>query len=122
MERGSFIVHNDKEIYFIDYTNLKQEEEFLEAIKSTNAFREKVQASGKKDLLMLVDVTNSYIYGQVFSEIKRSAKLTQDITRRTAVVGVTGVKKTLLDMMNTFTTLNVKSFDNIQDAKNWLVR
>lgn len=122
MERGSFIVHNDKEIYFIDYTNLKQEEEFLEAIKSTNAFREKVKASGKKDLLMLVDVTNSYVYGQVFSEIKRSAKLTQDITRRTAVVGVTGVKKTLLDMMNAFTTLNVKPFDNIEEAKNWLVR
>ncbi len=122
MERGSFIECKDKEIYFIDYSNLKQEEEFLEAIKSTNAFRERVKASGKKDLLMLVDVTNSYVYGQVFSEIKRSANLTQDITRRTAVVGVKGVKKTLLDMMNAFTTLNVKPFDNIEDAKNWLVR
>lgn len=69
---------------------------------------------------MLVDVTNSYVYGQAFVEIKRSAKLTQDITKRTAVIGVTGAKKTLLDVMNAFTSLNVKSFDSIDAAKDWL--
>jgi hypothetical protein len=122
MERGQFINHNGKEIYYIDYTNLKLEEEFLSAIKSTNAFREKVKASGKKDLLMLVNVTNSYVYGQAFAEIKRSGKLTQSITKRTAVVGITGAKRTFLDIVNAFTSLNVKSFENIEDAKDWLVK
>jgi hypothetical protein len=111
-----------KEIYYIDYTNLKLEEEFLSAIKSTNAFREKVKASGKKDLLMLVNVTNSYIYGQAFAEIKRSGKLTQSITKRTAVVGMTGAKRTFLDIVNAFTSLNVKPFENIEEAKDWLVK
>jgi hypothetical protein len=96
MERGRFIYHREKEIYFIDYTNIMQEVEFLEAIKSTNAFREKVKASGKKDLLMLVDVTNSYVFGGVFAEVKKSAKLTQSITKKTAVVGILGAKKTFL--------------------------
>ncbi len=88
-------MHKGKEIYFIDYTNLKVEADFLAAIKSTNAFREKVKSMGKKDLLMLVDTTNSYVYGQAFAEIKRSGKLTQDITKRTAVVGITGAKKNI---------------------------
>jgi hypothetical protein len=122
MERASFINHKGKEIYFIDYTNLKLEEEFLAAIKSTNAFREKVKSSGKKDLLMLVDVSNSFVYGEVFSEIKRSGKLTKEITKKTAVVGITGAKKTLLDIANVFTSLNVKPFDNIEDAKEWLIK
>lgn len=121
MERGRFIYHREKEIYFIDYTNIMQEGEFLEAIKSTNAFREKVKASGKKDLLMLVDVTDSYVYGGVFTEVKRSAKSTQSITKKTAVVGISGAKKTFLDIVNAFTSLNVKPFNNIEEAKDWLV-
>jgi hypothetical protein len=122
MEHAQFINHKGKEIYYIDYSNLKLEEEFLAAIKSTNAFREKVKASGKKDLLMLVNVTNSYVYGQAFAEIKRSGKLTQSITKRTAVVGITGAKKTFLDIVNVFTSLNVKSFESINEAKDWLVK
>lgn len=121
MERGKFINHKGKEIYFIDYTNLKVEEEFLAAIRSTNSFREKVKQSGKRDLLMLVDFTNSYVYGNAFSEIKRSGKLTQDITKKTAVVGITGAKRALLDIINTVTSLKVKPFDDIEQAKNWLV-
>jgi len=122
MERGQFITHNGKEIYFIDYSNLKFEKDFLEAIHSTNEFRERVMASGKKDLLMLVDFTNSFVYGNAFSEIKRSGKLTQSITKRTAVIGITGAKKALLDIMNTITTLNVKPFDSLDDAMNWLIK
>ncbi len=122
MERGRFIYHREKEIYFIDYTNLMQEVDFLEAIKSTNAFREKVKASGKKDLLMLVDVTNSYVFGGVFAEVKKSAKSTQSITKKTAVVGISGAKKTFLDIVNAFTSLNVKPFNNIEEAKDWLVK
>jgi hypothetical protein len=122
MERASFIIHKGKEIYFIDYTNIKLEDEFLDAIKSTNLFREKVKASGKKDLLMLVDISNSYVYGHAFTEMKRSGILTQGITKRTAVVGVSSTKKTLLEIMNAFTSLNIKSFESIDEAKNWLVR
>lgn len=122
MDRGKFITHGGKEIYFIDYSNLKFEDEFLAAIKSTNDFREKVKASGKKDLLMLVDFTNSFVYGNAFSKIKESGKLTQSITKKTAVVGITGAKRTLLEIMNTITTLNVKPFDQLEDAKNWLIK
>jgi hypothetical protein len=39
--RAKFINYKGKEIYFIDYTNLKKTEDFLNAIKGTNAFREK---------------------------------------------------------------------------------
>ena len=122
MERAQFITYKGKEIYYIDYSNIKLEEEFLAAIRSTNSFREKVKASGKKDLLMLVNVSNSYVYGEAFSEIKRSGKLTQSITKKTAVVGITGAKKTFLDIVNVFTSLDVKPFDDIEVAKDWLVK
>ena len=54
MSQGAqFIEYKGKEIYFVDYSNIKTNPEFLAIIKQTNAFREKVKSEGKRDLLML---------------------------------------------------------------------
>lgn len=118
---AKFIEHKGKEIYYVDYSNIKTNEEFLATIKQTNGFREKVKAEGKRDLLMLVDITGSFVYGEVLEEIKKAGKQTKQITAREAVVGVTGGKKILLKIMQTITNMNLKVFDTIEDAKDWLV-
>ncbi len=117
---ASFIEHKGREIYFIDYSHIKTTEAFLEVIKGTNAFREKVKASGRKDILMLVDVTGSYVYGEVMEALKRSGKATKPITRKEAVVGITGAKKTLLSIFRLFTGLQLRPFNTIDEAKEWL--
>jgi hypothetical protein len=123
MARGAqFITHKGKEIYFVDYSNIKTNEEFLKTIKETNAFREKITASGKKNLLMLVDITGSYIYGEVLDEIKRSGKLTKPLTKKEAVVGLTGGQKILLQFFQMFTKMQLKVFDTQDDAKEWLIK
>jgi len=45
-----FIDYKGKEIYYVNYSNIKTNEEFVETIKQTNAFREKVKAEGKRTL------------------------------------------------------------------------
>jgi hypothetical protein len=116
-----FITFKGKEIYFVDYSHIKSNEEFLAIIKGTNAFREKVKSEGKHDLLMLVDITGSFVYGEVLDEIKKAGKFTKEITRKEAVVGVTGGKKILLQIVQIFTKMNFKVFDTVEDAKEWLV-
>ena len=116
-----FINHNGKDIYYVDYSNIKTNEEFLETIKQTNAFREKVKAEGKRNLLMLVDISGSFVYGEVLEEIKKASKLTKPLTTREAVVGVTGGKKILLRIVQTFSNMSFKVFDNVEEAKEWLV-
>lgn len=121
-ERAKFENYKGKEIYYIDYSNLKTNEEFLEAIKETNAFRIKTKEQGKKDLLMLVNMNGSYVYGDVLKEIKRSGQETKPLTKKTAVVGITGSKKVLLNIINTVTNLSSKPFDNLEEAKEWLIQ
>jgi hypothetical protein len=70
---------------------------------------------------MLVDVSNSFVSEQVFSDLKRSGQFSKDIIKRTAVVGVKGVKKTLLDIFNVFITLKANPFEDMEEAKNWLI-
>jgi hypothetical protein len=122
MARGaSFIDYKGKEIYYVNYSNIKTNEEFLATIKQTNAFREKVKAQGKRDLLMLVDITGSFVYGEVLEEIKKASKITKTLTAREAVVGITGGKKILLRIVQTFSNMSLKVFDTVDDAKEWLI-
>ena len=122
MARGAQLIqYKEKEIYFIDYSNIKTSEEFLQTIKETGAFREKVKAMGKKDLLILVDITGSYLNIEILDELKKAGRIIKEITMKEAIVGITGYKRILLQIVQTFTNLNFKVFNTIQEAKSWLI-
>ena len=117
-----FIEYMGKEIYFIDYTHIKTTEEFLEVIKGTNAFREEAKAMGKRNVLMLVDITGSYVYGETMDALKRAAKLSKELTKKEAVVGVTGAKKILLRITQLFAGMQLRPFETLEEAKEWLIK
>jgi hypothetical protein len=121
VQGAKFVEYKGKQIYYVDYSNIKTNDEFLAVIKQTNAFREKVKAEGKRDLLMLVDITGSFVYGEVLEEIKKAGKHTKEITAKEAVVGITGGKKILLKIVQAITNMNLKVFDKVEDAQDWLV-
>ena len=117
-----FIEYKGREIYFIDYTHLKSTEEFLKVIKGTDTFREKVKAEGKRNMLVLVDITGSYVYGETLDALKRAAKFSRELTSKEAVVGATGPKKVLLRIVQLFTGMQLRPFDTLEEAQEWLVR
>jgi hypothetical protein len=123
MARGAQLIqYKEKEIYFIDYSNIKTSEEFLKTIKETGAFREKVKAMGKKDLLILVDITDSYLNIEILDELKKAGRIIKDISMKEAIVGITGYKRILLQIIQTFTNLHFNVFNTTEEAKNWLIK
>jgi hypothetical protein len=122
MNQGAkFIEYKGKQIYYVDYSNIKTSEEFLAIIKSTNAFREKLKRDGIKDLLMLVNISESFVYGDVLTEIKKAASQTKELIAKEAIVGITGSKKILLRVLQSFAKMDFKIFDTEEEAKDWLV-
>ncbi len=122
MTQGAkFIEFKGQQIYYVDYSNIKTSEEFLAVIKSTNAFREKLKHDGVKDLLMLVNISGSFVYGDVLSEIKKAALLTKELIAKEAIVGITGSKKILLKVLQSFAKMDFKIFDTEEEALEWLV-
>jgi hypothetical protein len=122
MTKGAqFIEYKGLSIYYVDYSNIKTNDEFMSVIKQSNSFREKAKSEGRKDLLMLVDVTGSFVYGDVLTEIKKAGKITKEMTLKEAVVGISGGKKILLKIVQSFTNMNLKVFDTLDEAKDWLV-
>ena len=75
MAKGAqFIEYKGQSIYYVDYSNIKTNEEFMAVIKQSNSFREKVKAQGRKNLLMLVDVSGSFVYGDVLTRSRKPEK------------------------------------------------
>ena len=46
-----------------------------------------------RDILMLVDLSNSFVYGEGFEELKHSGKELKPLSKKRAVVGLNKAKK-----------------------------
>jgi len=123
MEKASFKQYKGKQIYFVDYSNLKTEEEFLKAINNTNQFRKQnIENKPLKSLLMLVDFRNSYVIGNVFNRLKESGALTKPFLKKQAMVGLTPGKAAMLKIYSIFIKDVVNSFNTNEEALEWLIK
>jgi len=50
----------------------------------------------EKDLLIIFDVTSATVFGEVLEEAKKFAKIIKNYRRKSALLGVIGAKKILL--------------------------
>ena len=116
-KRVKWIEYEGKEILCDDYTNL-QGEELVETIEVlTNHLID----SGKKEILLLIDLNNSYTNKEVVNAFTEAGKRVRPVVKRTAVLGITGVKKVLLNVVNKLSSIDANPFSTEEDAKKWLV-
>lgn len=70
----------------------------------------------------LVDLRNTTISPRVLRLIQERIEDTQPYLQRTAVVGLTGVRKTFLDIFATVARTETQAFGDVEAAKAWLVK
>ena len=107
-----------KEILFNDRNGFNSEE----IIASVDAAYELIINSNKKDILYLVDSSNNFIIPDVKDHIKKTGKKLNPYLKKSAVVGITGSQKILINILSSFARLNIKIFNDIDSAKEWLVK
>lgn len=123
MGKASFKQFKGKQIYYIDYSNLKNEEEFLNAINETNLFRKQnIENKPLKSQLMLVDLTNSFVIGNVFNRLKESGSATKPYLKKQALVGLTPGKAAMLKIYNMFIKDTLNAFNTANEAIEWLAK
>ena len=117
--RIRWIEHKEKPILYIDYSHFLDTDETIKAILEVNDFVKKL---GKYELLMLIDVRKSYADEKIIVEaLKNNALIVKPYVKKVAVVGVTTTQEVILTVVNMFSSLGIKPFDNIDDAKDWLI-
>ncbi len=113
-----FTYDSERNIVFIDYSHLTAEQLMAEA--------ERIHEQGRthlgKPARVLVDITGTKLNGTAVQALKETTRGDQALVERTAVVGVTGLKKILADAIARFSGTNTHYFDTKDAALDWLTQ
>lgn len=118
--KSRWIEHNGQKILYQDFANLFFN---IEAVKNElEEVREIVLNQPEGTLLIISDFTNTEISGDLMSILNQASKATKPYVRKTAVLGVTGIKRTFGDLLSRITGQPLVYFTNETDALNWLTK
>jgi hypothetical protein len=118
--RSTWIEHNGRKIFYQDFSKhffnsgaVKTELEEVQKI---------VTAQPKDSVLVLSDFRDTNVGSDLLASMNAASAATKAYVHKTAVLGVTGMKRKLADMLIALTGQPLKYFDDIEAAKNWLIQ
>ncbi|MEW6403165.1 MAG: hypothetical protein AB1649_15320 [Chloroflexota bacterium] len=116
--RSKWIQHKGERILYQDFSNL-----FFQVAAVKQELVEVVSLVVNEPLnsvLVLSDFRDTQITSELMPIMNDSSKKTKDHVRKTAVLGVTGMKRTLGDLLSRITGQQLMYFDDEAAAKDWL--
>ena len=117
MERAGFIKHGTREILLINFSDCKPHE-ILPVIDQAKKI---ICTRPESTVLTLTNVTNMRFDDKVTAELKAFTTYNKPYVKAAAVVGVTGLKKIILEAVMLFSKRKFHAFETVELAKNWLV-
>jgi hypothetical protein len=117
--RIQVIHHKGKEIIYVNYTGFTSQTktEFIKTIEQATHF----MLSKGSGLLVISDVRDAFGDSEVVAAYKAASAKTGTKVRKSAVVGITGLKSVLLTAVNLFSKREIKALPDLESAKEWLV-
>jgi hypothetical protein len=116
--RSKWIEYNNKKIFFQDFSSMFYD---TDAVKQElTQVQAEVVKQPKGSLLVLSDFRDTNITNELMPILNASSAMTKDHVKKTAVLGVTGIKRTLADLLTRLTGQQLKYFDSENAAKDWL--
>lgn len=112
----SWIWHRGKRLCIRDYAGLEGEE----AVRIALLQREWLAGSEKRDIRLLLDVTDLAASKELVQIFKDSAKMQRDRFYKVAAVGIRGMMLLFFRAVNTFSDIGAKPFATRKEAFDWL--
>ncbi len=117
MERSKFITHKGKEIYQLDCSTC-QPEDYLPMISEC---ARNVQCKPKKSVLTLTIAGGGRFDKETINGLMNLTRDNEPYVRRSAVVGISGLQKIVLQTVSAFSKREFRIFDDLEAAKDYLV-
>ena len=118
--KSKWIEHNGKKILYQDFSNL---------FFNTNAVKEELEqvkaivlGEPANSVLVISNFTNTEITNELMPILNEASKATKSHVHKTATLGVTGIKRTLGDLLSRITGQPIMYFTSEAEAKDWLVK
>ncbi len=113
-----WIEHKGKKILYIKYSGLSPDDMIALIHESSKI----IQESTSQEILTLTDMNDCFVNARFMEESQKVGAITLPLTKKAAILGITNLKKILLKGYNTFVPKPRVPFDNIEEAKDWLVK
>jgi hypothetical protein len=117
--RSTWIEHKGKKIFYQDFSRHFYNSAAVKA--ELNEVQMVVRSQPKDSVLVLSDFRDTSVGSDLLSSMNAASDATKAHVRKTAVLGVTGMKRKLADLLTALTGQPLKYFDDLQSAKDWLV-
>ena len=117
--RSKCIEHNGKKILYQDFSKLLFNSSVV--LTELNEVQKIVTSQPKNSVLILTDMRDTNVGRELLPAMNSASTATKDFVKKTAVLGITGAKRTLADILTALTGQPLKYFDDIEQAKSWLV-
>jgi len=117
-DRIKFINHGNQEILFLNFAKCRIDEVSTVIEEAKRVIRTRPE----KSVLTLVDVTEMRFDDRVTQHMKEFTAHNKPYVRASAVIGVTGLKKIILDAVMLFSKRKFHTFDTVEQAKTWLAK
>ena len=119
--RSKWITYKDHQIFYQDFSGqdllnseiIKKELEEVQAV---------VLNEPPASMLVLSDFRETQVGKDLIDLMVVSSRLTKSHIKKTAVVGITGTKRFVANMLVGLTGQQLTLFDTVEQAKEWLVQ
>jgi hypothetical protein len=119
--RSHWIEYKGKRILYCDYTNFSVVD--FQALKDElDGVVDVMVKQPEGSVLSLSDIRGSVASSQVIDIFKVAATTSAKHIKRQAVVGVSGFKKVFFDLIVRLSGQNAMAFEEVEAAKDWLVK
>lgn len=117
--KSTWIEHKGRKIFYQDFSKNFYN---AAAVKAELAeVQQVVKAQPVDSVLIISDMRDTNIGSELLPVMNAASVATKAYVRKTAVLGVTGMKRKLADLLTALTGQPLKYFDDIESAKSWLV-
>jgi stage II sporulation SpoAA-like protein len=116
--RSTWIEYKGKKIFYQDFSK-----NFFNsaAVKTElDEVQKIVTAQPLNSVLVLSDFRDTNVGSDLLTAMNAASTATKAHVQKTAVLGVTGMKRKLADLLTALTGQPLKYFDDLESAKNWL--
>jgi hypothetical protein len=115
--KSTWETYNGKRLFLVRYDHLS-----MDGLRAEVGVVEKeAMLQSRNSILMLIETAGTIISPEALNLFKDVALRTKSVARKTAVLGVTGARRSMLDLIVKFSGLSLVAFDDAQQAKDWLV-
>ncbi|MBN2352380.1 MAG: hypothetical protein JXD23_07415 [Spirochaetales bacterium] len=124
MERVRWVDHKGKKILYLDYTGLRAPNpEDKKIVLDIIAKATEIARRSPEKIRFLSDVTNTVSDKEVVNALQEFGRTTVSLGKveKECAVGVSGVQKALVAMINLISKTKLVMFDTPDKAMDWLV-